>query len=53
MCSADTTLEKLRHGEDGKELASVDGWGITHQCADYAQVLKWTTAHRVVEDGGI
>ncbi|KAK4206801.1 hypothetical protein QBC37DRAFT_300044, partial [Rhypophila decipiens] len=39
MCSADMTLEKARVEPDGHRR-KVDGWGTTHQCRNWGQVLK-------------
>jgi len=54
MCAADITLENLQESKDGHaSLASVDGWGTTHQCRDYDAVKQWAEDHRASDDGGI
>ena len=52
MCMTDTTLETLQSGENG-QLASVDGWGSTHKCGNFEEVLHWTARHRASESRGI
>jgi hypothetical protein len=52
MCASDTTLETLRQNGD-RVLASVNGWGTTHECKNFEQVRTWTTAHRATNEGGI
>lgn len=52
ICSADTTLEKLRI-RDKEPMPSADGWGVTHQCRDYAEISQWAKSHRATGGGGI
>ena len=52
MCASDVTLEHLQSGAEGV-IASVDGWGTTHQCRNYQEVSDWATSFRVSGDGGI
>ncbi|KAF2772422.1 hypothetical protein EJ03DRAFT_348799 [Teratosphaeria nubilosa] len=40
MCAGDMTVEWPRTEEDGRRFA-VDGWGVTHQCADWNAILQW------------
>jgi hypothetical protein len=54
MCSADVTLENLEKSKaDGRDLASVDGWGTEHQCRNFGEVYAWAEANRATDDGGI
>ncbi|KAJ8062727.1 hypothetical protein OCU04_007991 [Sclerotinia nivalis] len=46
MCSADMTIEWAMEMPDGKAPFTVDGWGITHTCRNWDDVLKWMAEHR-------
>ncbi|KAF7883188.1 uncharacterized protein EAF01_011697 [Botrytis porri] len=46
MCSADLTIEWAMEMPDGKPPFTVDGWGITHTCRNWQNVLKWMGEHR-------
>jgi len=52
MCSADTSLEPLRSSTLTTN-PGVDGWGVTHQCRDYGEVMEWATVHRTGGNGGV
>ncbi|KAH9828457.1 hypothetical protein Tdes44962_MAKER02375 [Teratosphaeria destructans] len=46
MCAGDMTVEWPRTEEDGSRFA-VDGWGITHQCADWVSRFAFVVVTRV------
>ncbi|CAD6446913.1 3ae1a250-aadf-473e-9b7e-67ae259eaffa [Sclerotinia trifoliorum] len=46
MCSADMTIEWAMEMPDGKPPFTIDGWGITHNCRNWDDVLKWMAEHK-------
>ena len=45
MCSSDMTLEKVLHDENDQPIRAVDGWGVTHQCRQWATVAQFAREH--------
>ena len=43
MCAGDTTLEWPKEGSKGV----VDGWGVTHQCRNWDDIVKFVEGHQV------
>lgn len=43
MCAGDTTLEWPKEGSKGV----VDGWGVTHQCRDWDDIVEFVGKHQV------
>jgi len=46
MCAADMTLEWAAEVPPGGVPFTVDGWGITHQCRNWNQVIGWVLEHK-------
>jgi hypothetical protein len=46
MCAADMTLEWAAEVPSGKVPFTVDGWGITHQCKNWNEVIGWMLEHK-------
>jgi len=52
MCAGDLTLEKAIV-KDGVPIASVDGWGVVHQCQDWKAMFDFAESHRGYNSRGI
>lgn len=46
ICAADMTLEWAAEVPPGHMPFTVDGWGITHQCRNWNEVIGWVLEHR-------
>ena len=49
MCAGDTTLEQATV-LPGRNVSTVDGWGIAHQCKRWDDMVDWTLEHHAPQD---
>jgi hypothetical protein len=46
MCAGDMTIEHAREPPLGQKRLTTDGWGVTHQCRNWDEMLAWTLSHK-------
>ncbi|PSN59926.1 hypothetical protein BS50DRAFT_507614, partial [Corynespora cassiicola Philippines] len=52
LCHADATLEPFLE-EDGLTIkkGGSSGWGVVHQCRDWAALARWVDQHDAIRQG--
>ena len=54
MCAGDLTLEWAMPPFESTGLrSSVDGWGITHQCKNWDDAVKWATEYKAPQEANL
>ena len=58
MCAGDMTIEHAREPPLGQKRLTTDGWGVTHQCRNWDEMMAWTLSHKAnvshtgIQNGG-